>query len=156
MIELREKYDEYIERLHEYVSSMYEPLVDNFVDSLWDWLDNGKGRIGLIQEYASDTFRDIVSDMRRTIVLDKVVGTFSDDISALYEKYAEGKINENELMEQVAKFTEDLINRYGSNLPTLEGILARDRYVRQSRYRFASARGRRHHPVRDVPGPTLR
>lgn len=124
LIELREKYDEYIERLHEYVSSMYEPLVDNFVDSLWDWLDNGKDALDSFKEYASDTFRDIVSDMLRTIVLDKVVGTFSDDISALYEKYAEGKINENELMEQVAKFTEDLINRYGSNLPTLEGILA--------------------------------
>lgn len=124
LIELREKYDEYIERLHEYVSSMYEPLVDNFVDSLWDWLDNGKDALDAFKGYASDTFRDIVSDMLRTIVLDKVVGTFSDDISALYEKYAEGKINENELMEQVAKFTEDLINRYGSNLPTLEGILS--------------------------------
>lgn len=124
LIELREKYDEYIEQLHEYVSSMYEPLVDNFVDSLWDWLDNGKDALDSFKEYASDTFRDIVSDMLRTIVLDKVVGTFSDDISTLYEKYAEGKINENELMEQVAKFTEDLINRYGSNLPTLEGILS--------------------------------
>ena len=42
LIELREKYDEYIEQLHEYVSSMYEPIVDNFVDSLWDWFDNGR------------------------------------------------------------------------------------------------------------------
>lgn len=124
LIELREKYDEYIERLHEYVSSMYEPLVGNFVDSLWDWFDNGKDALDSFKEYASDTFRDIVSDMLRTIVLDKVVGTFSDDITALYEKYAEGKINENELMEQVAEFTEDLIGRYGSSLPTLEGMLS--------------------------------
>lgn len=124
LIELREKYDEYIERLHEYVSSMYEPLIGNFVDSLWDWFDNGKDALDSFKEYASDTFRDIVSDMLRTIVLDKVVGTFSDDITALYEKYAEGRINENELMEQVAEFTEDLISRYGSSLPTLEGMLS--------------------------------
>lgn len=42
LIELREKYDEYLEQLHDYVSSLYEPLVGNFVDSLWDWLDSGR------------------------------------------------------------------------------------------------------------------
>lgn len=123
LIELREKYDEYIEQLHEYVSSMYEPVVDNFVDSLWDWLDNGKDALDSFKEYASDTFRDIVSDMLRTIVLDKVVGTYSDDISALYEKYAEGSITEEELMQGVAKLTEGLIDRYGTNLPTIEDML---------------------------------
>lgn len=123
LIELRERYDEYVEKLHEYVSSMYEPLVDNFVDSLWDWLDNGKDALDSFKEYASDTFRDIVTDMLRTIVLDKVVGTYSDDISALYEKYAEGKMSEEELMRQVAALTGGLIDRYGSNLPTLENVL---------------------------------
>lgn len=123
LIELREKYDEYIEQLHEYVSSMYEPLVDNFVDSLWDWLDNGKDALDSFKEYASDTFRDIVSDMLRTIVLEKVVGTYSDDISALYEKYAEGSITEEELMQGVAKLTEGLIDRYGTNQPTIEDML---------------------------------
>lgn len=123
LIELREKYDEYIEKLHEYVSSMYEPLVDNFVDSLWDWLDNGKDALDSFKEYASGTFRDIVSDMLRTIVLEKVVGTYSDDISALYEKYAEGSITEEALMQGVAKLTEGLIDRYGTNLPTIEDIL---------------------------------
>lgn len=123
LIELREKYDEYIEQLHEYVSSLYEPLVDNFVDSLWDWLDNGKDALDSFKEYASDTFRDIVSDMLRTIVLEKVVGTYSDDITTLYEKYAEGGISEVELMQGVAKLTEGLIDRYETNVPTLEDIL---------------------------------
>lgn len=123
LIELREKYDEYLQNLHEYVSSLYEPLVDNFVDSLWDWLDNGKDALDSFKGYASDTFRDIVSDMLRTIILDKVVGSFSDDIAAVYEKYAEGKISEQELMDEVAKLTGGLIDRYGTNVPTLEGIL---------------------------------
>lgn len=123
LIELREKYDEYIEQLREYVSSLYEPLVDNLVDSLWDWLDNGKDALDSFKEYASDTFRDIVSDMLRTIVLEKVVGTYSDDIAALYEKYVEGGISEEELMQGVAKLTEGLIDRYGTNIPTLEDIL---------------------------------
>lgn len=124
LIELREKYDEYLQNLHEYVSSMYEPLVDNFVDSLWDWLDNGKDALDSFKGYASDTFRDIVSDMLRTIVLDKVVGSFGDDISALYEKYAEGRMSEEELMRQVSVLTGGLIDRYENNLPTLEDLLS--------------------------------
>ena len=87
LLELREKYDEYTQQLHEYVSSLYEPLVDNFVDSLWAWFDEGKDALDSFKDYASETFRDIVSDMLRTIVLDKVVGSFSEDIATLYEEY---------------------------------------------------------------------
>lgn len=123
LIELREKYDEYIEQLHEYVSSLYEPLVDNLVDSLWDWLDNGKDALKSFKDYASDTFRDIVSDMMRTIVLDKVVGSFSDDIAALYEEYAKGAINEAELMKKVAEKTNGLVDNYEQNIPTLQNIM---------------------------------
>lgn len=123
LIELREKYDEYIEQLHEYVSSLYEPLTENFVDSLWDWFDNGKDALDSFKDYASDTFRDIVSDMLRTIVLEKVVGSFGDDIAALYEEYAKGKIDETELMKKVAERTEGLVGDYQSAIPQLQNIM---------------------------------
>lgn len=123
LIELRKKYDEYLEQLHEYVSSLYEPLVNNFVDSLWDWLDEGKDALSSFKSYASDTFRDIVSDMMRSIVLSKVIDGFDDQISDLYEQYAKGEIDEKELMKLVAEKTGELMDRYKNNLPTLEGIL---------------------------------
>lgn len=123
LIELREQYDEYLNQLHEYVSSLYAPLVDNFVDSLWDWLDNGKDALNSFKDYASSTFRDIVSDMMRTIVLDKVVGTFSDDIAALYEEYANGAIDETELMKKISERTSGLIDNYEQNIPTLQNIM---------------------------------
>ena len=123
LLELREKYDEYTQQLHEYVSSLYEPLVDNFVDSLWAWFDEGKDALDSFKDYASDTFRDIVSDMLRTIVLDKVVGSFSEDIATLYEGYASGKLDEEALMRKVAERTEGLVDNYENNLPILERIL---------------------------------
>ena len=123
LIELREKYDEYLEQLHEYVSSLYQPLVDNFVDSLWDWLDNGKDALDSFKEYASDTFRNIVSDMLHSIVLSKVVDKFDEQIATLYERYSKGEIDEQSLMKQVADATKDLIGRYETNIPTLENIL---------------------------------
>ena len=123
LIELKEKYDEYIEQLHEYVSSLYEPLVDNFVDSLWDWFDEGKDALKSFKEYAGDTFRDIVSDMMKTIVLEKVVGSFSDDIAEIYEEYARGSMDEETLMQKVAKRTGELIDSYEEQTPTLQKIL---------------------------------
>lgn len=123
LIDLREQYDEYLDQLHDYVSSLYEPLVDNVVDSLWDWLDSGKDALKSFKEYASDTFRDIVSDMMRSIVLSKVVDGFDKKVSDLYEKYAKGDIDEQELMKQVAEKTGELVDRYEQNMPTLQEIL---------------------------------
>lgn len=123
LIELREQYDEYIEQLHEYVNSLYEPLVDNFVDSIWDWFDEGKNALDSFKEYASDTFRDIVSDMLRTIVLDKVVDGLDEKIAAVYEEYSAGNITEKELMQKVAELTNQMIGNYEDNIPVLEELI---------------------------------
>lgn len=123
LIKLREKYDEYIEQLHEYVASMYEPLVDNFVDGIWDWFDKGKSALDSFKDYASDTFRDIVSDMLRTIVLDKVVDGLDEKIAAVYEEYSAGNITEKELMQKVAELTNQMIGNYEDNIPVLENLI---------------------------------
>lgn len=123
LLELREKYDEYIEQLHEYVASMYEPLVDNFVDGIWDWFDEGKSALDSFKDYASDTFRDIVSDMLRTIVLDKVVDGLDEKIAAVYEEYSAGNITEKELMQKVAELTNQMIGNYQENIPVLEELI---------------------------------
>ena len=70
---LRDQYDEYLNQLHEYVSSLYEPLIDNMVDSIWDWFDEGKDALDRFKDYAKQTFRDIVSDMIKTILLIKII-----------------------------------------------------------------------------------
>lgn len=123
LIELREQYDEYIQQLREYVSSMYEPLVDNFVDGIWDWFDEGKNALDSFKEYASDTFRDIVSDMLRTIVLDKVVDGMDDKIADVYEEYSAGQISESQLMSKISDIMQGMIGRYESNIPVLENML---------------------------------
>ena len=123
LLQLREQYDEYIQQLREYVSSLYEPLVDNFVDSLWAWFDEGKDALDSFKDYASDTFRDIVSDMMKTIVLEKVVGSFSDDIADLYEQYSKGKIDEATLMKMIADRTGNLVDTYEEQVPVLQNIM---------------------------------
>lgn len=123
LLELREQYDEYIDMLHEYVASMYEPLVDNFVDGIWDWFDEGKSALDSFKEHASDTFRDIVSDMLRTIVLDKVVDGLDEKIAAVYEEYSAGNITEKELMQKVAELTNQMIGNYEDNIPVLEELI---------------------------------
>lgn len=123
LIDMREEYDKYMEQLKEYVSDMYEPVVENMTDALWDWLDEGKDALDAFKGYASDTFRDIVTDMLRTIVLEKVVGSFKDDIARVYQDFSEGKISQEELMQQVATLSEDLARRYNTQLPVLQETL---------------------------------
>lgn len=145
LIELKEQYNEYIEQLNEYVNSLYEPLVDNFVDSIWDWFDEGKNALDSFKEYASDTFRDIVSDMLRNIILERVVGTYAEDIAALYEEYVNKKNDTNtlnwekifhvlltgklpdspeeSLMQGVAGLTQAMLDRWKEEMPFLEDML---------------------------------
>jgi hypothetical protein len=122
LVELKEQYDEFIAQLREYVNELYEPLVGNMVDSLWDWLDSGKDALKSFKEYAGETFRDIVSDMMRTIVLKNVFGTFESDIADIYEKYSTGG-DMAAMAAAVAARMQDLVDTYETQLPGLQTLL---------------------------------
>lgn len=123
LVEYKEQYDEYVKQLREYVSSLYEPLVDNFVDSLWDWFDSGKDALSSFKDYAAQTFREIVTDMIKTIVLKNVIGTFGDDISGFYEQYASGKLSEEDLMQLVVNRTSGLVGDMEQQLPVIQTLM---------------------------------
>ena len=123
LIKLKEQYDEYMENLHEYVSEMYQPLVDNATDALMDWLDTGKDALDSFRDYAGETFRSIVQDLMKQIVLKNIVGSFSDDITALYDKYLKGQMSSSSLIAQVSSATADLMTTYEDQLPVLQDML---------------------------------
>lgn len=126
LVKLKEDYDKYMDELHEYVSGLYEPLVDNFVDSIWDWLDNGKDALDSFKDYASDTFRNIATDMLRQIVLSKIFGegedSYQNKIKALYDDYAKGLIDEAELNRKVTEITASLMKNAETQLPVIQGM----------------------------------
>lgn len=126
LVKLREKYDEYIEKLHEYVNSLYEPLVDNFVDSIWTWLSDGKDALKSFREYAGDTFKDIANDMLKSIVLSKIFGkgenSYQRKISKTYEDYAKKLIDEVELNRRVSELTKELMGTAEQQLPVIQGM----------------------------------
>lgn len=120
---LTEQYNEFRAQLREYVSSLYEPLVDNMVDSIWDWFDEGKDALDSFKDYAKQTFRDIVSDMIKTILLKDVFKDFKDNIAKLYEEYSKGNLTESQLSEAVAKETNSVMDRYKTQLPAIQGMV---------------------------------
>lgn len=126
LIKLREKYDEYIEKLHEYVNSLYEPLVDKFVDSIWTWLSDGKDALKSFREYAGDTFKDIANDMLKSIVLSKIFGkgenSYQSKINKAYEDYAKKLIDEVELNRRVSELTKELMGTAEQQLPVIQGM----------------------------------
>ncbi|EGK04700.1 hypothetical protein [Dysgonomonas mossii] len=120
---LTEQYNEFRAQLREYVNSLYEPLVDNMVSSIWDWFDEGKNALDSFKDYAKETFRDIVSDMIKTILLKDVFKDFKDNIAKLYEEYSKGNLTEAQLSEAVAKETNSVMDRYKTQLPAIQGMV---------------------------------
>ncbi|NDV81327.1 tape measure protein [Bacteroides sp. 51] len=123
LVELKEQYDEYMEQLREYVSSMYEPIVDNFVDSLWDWFDEGKDVLDSFKDYASDTFRDIVTDAMKTLAMSRIFDGFDDQLTDLYEKYAAGEMSEQELMTAVADLMGGINKKIEAETPFMQNFM---------------------------------
>ena len=124
LVELKEKSDEYMDQLHDYVSSLYQPLVDNFVDAIFDWLDTGKDALDSFKEYAKGTFRDIVKDLVQTLVLKEIFGegedSFQNKINKLYEQYSKGEISEEELYKKIGEETAKLEKRAEQSLPAIQ------------------------------------
>ena len=123
LVKLKDQYDDYQKQLKDYVSSLYSPLVDNFVDAMWQWFDTGRDALYAFRDAASDTFRDIMSDMMKTIILEKVVDGYQDSIKGLYEQYLGGAVDESTLIKGVTNLTNDLMGRYEEQMPVLQSMM---------------------------------
>lgn len=121
--EYTEKWKEYIEQLEEYVDSLYSPLIDNMSDAMWDWFDEGKNALDSFKEYSKKTFRDIVSDMMKTIILSNFGNKYAEDISDLYTEYVKGGMGEKQLIEKVGVRTNELMDSFQRNIPVLEEVM---------------------------------
>lgn len=121
--EYTEKWREYIEQLEEYVDSLYSPLIDNMSDAMWDWFDDGKNALDSFKEYSKKTFRDIVSDMMKTIMLSNFGNKYAEDISDLYTEYVKGGMSEKQLIEKVGVRTNELMDSFQNNIPVLEEVM---------------------------------
>lgn len=131
LVKYQEQWDEYITQLKSYVSDLYSPLVDNFVQAIWDWLDTGKDALDSFKEYASDTFRSIATDMIKTIVLEKLFNneaiwgkgqTYQSRVAAEYEKYSKGEITLAQMNANVQNLTQTLTDNAKNQTPAIETI----------------------------------
>ena len=123
LIKLREQYDEYVEQLREYVSSLYSPLVDDMVSGLWDWVDEGKDAMDSFKDYAKDTFREIVSDMLNSLIMKRVFAGWQDEIADMYEKYSGSDTDMADFAKAISEKVKELTDKYADELPYLQELL---------------------------------
>lgn len=125
LIEYKKQYDEWVESLRAHVSDMYSPLVDSMTDAIMTWLETGEDALKTFKDSAGETFRAIVSDMIKTMILSNVVGTFQDDIAKLYEGYMKtdkGATATQQLVDDVNKQTQSLMGRFQEQIPALQAM----------------------------------
>lgn len=126
LMELREEYDKFLEEIHDYVSDMFSPLLDNMSDAVWDWLTKGEDALDKFKEYSSETFADIAKDAIRQFMNVTILRPFQDELEKLYASFAagveNGGISAEELMRRVAAISEQMVNAYEANLPAAEQL----------------------------------
>lgn len=123
LIDLRKKYDEFIEQLEEYVSDAFSPLTDDLTDALWDWLESGEDVMDKFKEYASDTFADIAKQIVKSAIVSNFFSQYQNAIEEAYKAYSMGLSDEKTLSSTVAVATQGLIETIGTNLPMLQELL---------------------------------
>lgn len=123
LVELREKYDEFNKSIHEYVSKMYSPLVNDMTDAVWSWLKDGKDALSEFKNSASKTFADIAKDMVKQLLLKNVFSKYEDKLSDLYKAYAMKSINENELGAASANLAGEIVDSMNTYLPVAQSLL---------------------------------
>lgn len=124
LIELKEKYDEFVEEIEDYVSEMYSPLVDNLTDALFDWLDTGEDVMAKFKEYSADTFRDIAKDFVKTLILQDGFNTYKEKLAELYKMYSlNSGMTEEQLANSVASLTKNWMSEIETKIPSYQSFL---------------------------------
>lgn len=104
------------------MSQMFSPLVDNIVDSLWDWLSDGKDMLDSFKDYASDTFKDIAQDAVKSFLKINLIDRYQDKLEKIFTAYSLGAYNEQEMGLAVASVGGEIRDSYEALIPALETL----------------------------------
>ena len=120
LVETAEEWKEYTDQIKEAVSDMFSPLIDNMVDAVWDWFDNGADALDSFRNKASDTFREIASDMLRTMMQKQVFAKYADQLNNLITAWGAGYIDDNALTTQMATISGAMLGDVEKLMPMWE------------------------------------
>lgn len=121
--EAREQYDEWMKQLHEYVSSMYDPLTDTMVDALFNWLDTGEDVLGTFKDSAKDTFRSIAKEMIKSLMVKGIFDQYGEEIASVYEDLAAGNLSTEDAWAKIQGYTDSMMLRAEQQIPIYEEVL---------------------------------
>lgn len=126
LIKLREEYDEYVKAVKDYVSEMYSPLVDNFADAMFDWLETGEDALDKFREYAADTFKNIAKDLIKSMVIGTLFKPLEDQLVAIQRQFIEqsdGGMTMEEYMDAVMKSFDEFMVGAEQSIPAYQDLL---------------------------------
>lgn len=123
LIKFKEEYDKFNEQLHEYVSELYSPLVDNFTDALFDWFDNGKDVMDSFKQYATSTFREIAKEMIKSMIITEIFNKYKDQLSNIFMAYISGAMSEEQFINSMTGVIGSLTNDLEKGIPAAQKTL---------------------------------
>ena len=122
LVELREKYDEFMENVRDYISDLYSPLVDNMTDALYDWLETGTDVLNKFRQNANETFANVAKDMVRQMLMKRLFDDLSKDLENVYANFAITG-NTTELADNIVAASETFMDKAEKELPSIQKAL---------------------------------
>lgn len=120
LAKLKEEKDKYYEELKKYVEDLYSPLITNFTNAVWDYLDNGKDALQAFDEYASDTFKDIANEFIQSTISLNVVQPYMERLKDLMDAVLRGEITQEGYVEQLSLAVGGMKGQFYATLPVIE------------------------------------
>lgn len=122
LVKLREEYDEFIEKIENYVGDIGSSLMNNMTDAIWDWLANGENALDKFKKYASDTWRDIARDIVSTFLKVSVLDKYADTFKDLFKSWSLGVLSNDALISSVAMLSGAIASDFEGALPMAQKI----------------------------------
>lgn len=123
LIKYQKEVNEFRDALHEYVSDLYSPMLDDMNNSLWAWYEEGKNALDAYKEYASGTFKNIAKEMTKEMMNRDIFDPLKEELNDVTEKYIKGEISDEEYARQSADIMNKSAAMYEQNLPKYQRVV---------------------------------
>lgn len=122
LVELRKEYDEFIKQIEDYVGEIGTSLAESMTNAIWDWLIDGENALDKFKEYASDTWKEIASDIIKTFMKVTILDNYSDLFKELFKGWSLGGISDEALISSVAALSGQIATDFENIIPMAQKI----------------------------------
>lgn len=111
-------YEDATRALSEYIAGIFDNMASDIADSMIEsFIQTGKA-VADLEDIFGDLGRSIVKSLLQSLIIDKVLKKYEDELFGIYKDYGEGNITEEEMLQRIAALSDKIT----TEVDTVSGI----------------------------------